>query len=351
MDVSILICTRNRAESLRHTLRSIAATRIPSSLSVELVVVDNGSSDETPSVIEEEAPTDLLSRSVVEPTPGASHARNAGIDATEGEVLLFTDDDVRVPEIWIEPMVAPILEGKTEAVAGGVRLVEKFRREWMSDLHLSLLADTTALKKREEARLVGANMAIARSVFTAISGFDPELGPGCRSLGLHEETLLTLQMRQADRQIATAYGVVVEHRPQSDRIRYAGYKQSAEKLGQSDAYLDHHWRHEDGQWIRSWMAWVVWSASLWIYRHFVRRFSQSEETMDMVELNLRRWIAYHLQMMRLIGTPRRYDRYGARRRSSESPSLKERQEVPLATTSGGALTPSSESFPSTSEAS
>lgn len=318
MDVSILLCTRNRVDSLRDTLRSIAGTKVPSAWQVELVIVDNGSTDDTRAVAKKEAPSALNPRCVVEPKPGLSHARNRGIAESTGQVLLFTDDDVRVPSRWIGPMATPILEGKADAVAGGVRLTDELRRSWMSDLHASLLADTTALQKRGEARLVGANMAIGRSVFDTIPGFDPELGAGHQTFGFHEETLLTLQMRQAGLRLETAYDVVVEHRPKPDRIQWDAYGQAAEKLGRSDAYLDHHWRHATGQWLRSLIAGTVWSASFWVFRHLLDYIGRREEGMSRVEMNLRRRIAYHRQMLDLVGAPRKYKQYGARKRPQHS---------------------------------
>lgn len=330
MDVSVLICTRNRAESLRETLRSIAETNVPARWEVELVVVDNGSSDATPEVVETEAPTALNPRRVVEPTPGLSHARNTGVASSKGEVLLFTDDDVRVPSNWIEPMTTPIIEDRADAVAGGVQLADHLLRNWMTDLHKSLLADTSALQKRGEARLVGANMALDRSLFDAIPGFDPELGAGHRTFGFHEETLLTLQMRQAGFKIQTAYDVVVEHYPEPDRIHWEAYSNAAEKLGRSDAYLDHHWRHARGRWLRSSIAWVVWSVSLWGYRRLLKPFGQTDEGMDRLEMYLRRRIAYHQQMLDLVGTPRKYEKHGARKRLTNGAMVRERTEGSIA---------------------
>lgn len=330
MDVSILICTRNRAEFLRETLRSVASTNVPSAWQVELIIVDNGSTDETPEVVMEEAPSALNPRCVVEPNPGLSHARNRGIAAADGQVLLFTDDDVRVPSVWIEPMATPILEGRSEAVAGGVQLTDELHRSWMSDLHTSLLADTRALKRRGGTRLVGANMAIGRSVFDTIPEFDPELGAGHRTLGFHEETLLTLQMKEAGFQIETAYDVVVEHRPQPDRIHWEAYGQAAEKLGRSDAYLDHHWRHARGQWLRSSVAWTVWSACLWICRRLLEHVERREEGMNRFEMYLRRRIAYHKQMLDFAGTPSKYDQYGAQKRSASPASQQGRTDGSVA---------------------
>ena len=86
MDLTILIATYNRAESLRRALGSLAACDVPSGLHWEVCVVDNGSTDHTPG--------GLPVKYVYEPARGKSHALNTGVKASSGEVVAFTDDDV-----------------------------------------------------------------------------------------------------------------------------------------------------------------------------------------------------------------------------------------------------------------
>src|SRR4029450_8136983 len=105
--VSIIICTRNRAESLKPTLESIGRASIPQGWNVELLVVDNGSTDHTKSVLNETVMTNVTLRCVYEKTPGLSNARNAGIRETTGEIILFTDDDARVRGTGREEMGRP----------------------------------------------------------------------------------------------------------------------------------------------------------------------------------------------------------------------------------------------------
>ncbi len=83
--------------SLRPTLESIGRVIVPTGWNVELVVVDNGSTDKTRQVVNERATfphTDV--RYVLEPLPGQCHARNRGLAEAVGQLILFTDDDVTV---------------------------------------------------------------------------------------------------------------------------------------------------------------------------------------------------------------------------------------------------------------
>src|SRR5579875_379773 len=97
MNITVLICTYNRASSLRRTLESLQALEIPPSLTWEVVVVDNHATDSTRRVIEEVLDTSGLDvRYFYEPRSGQSHALNEGVSEAKGEIIALTDDDVRV---------------------------------------------------------------------------------------------------------------------------------------------------------------------------------------------------------------------------------------------------------------
>lgn len=316
--VSILISTRNRADSLRATLASLRDLSIPEDLRVELLVVDNGSEDETATVVSDFSAPSLSTRLLHEPWPNKSRALNRALRAATGEVLLFTDDDVRPPRTWVQDMAAPILAGRAAAVAGGVRLAEALRRPWMTTVHTLALAETDSLDA-SAPRLVGANMALHRSVFGRIPGFDPRLGPGRGAAGTHEETLVGLQMGTAGLRIVSAFDVAVEHHPSPDRITRGGFAASMDKLGRSDAYVDYHWRHASASRVRSAAATVYWSARIAARRLLHPTVSDRDEGMDPSEMQWHRFRAYHRQLLTYLGTTRTYDRYGLRPRPSASP--------------------------------
>ena len=245
--VSIILCTRDRAESLRATLASIATTNVPADLDAELVVVDNGSHDATPQVVTT-APTAprLPVRGVSEPAAGLSNARNAGLRHTASDVILFTDDDVRVPPDWIEGMCRPILNGEADAVAGGVHFPPeyegrlsrepfRYRRSW--------LASTEGLDPADPRGLVGANMAFSRRASVALGGFDPALGAG--ALGFGEESLFAHRLVAGGFRIRGALGVSVAHHFDLSRLTVRSLVRMAERMGRSTAYLDYHCENAD----------------------------------------------------------------------------------------------------------
>src|SRR5215831_9265255 len=100
MDVSVAICTWNRARVLDRTLRQMCRLEIPEGLTWELLVIDNNCTDDTPAVVESYADR-LPIRRLVETTQGVASARNRTLGAARGELLICTDDDVLVDERWV----------------------------------------------------------------------------------------------------------------------------------------------------------------------------------------------------------------------------------------------------------
>jgi glycosyltransferase involved in cell wall biosynthesis len=92
--LSICICTYNRGQSLKRTLTSLASQKGISTGDVEVVIVNNNCTDETDKVIEEFR-CELPIRRVSESKQGLAHARNRAVSEFKGDVLVFTDDDVR----------------------------------------------------------------------------------------------------------------------------------------------------------------------------------------------------------------------------------------------------------------
>src|SRR5262249_52776756 len=104
MLVSVAICTWNRAKLLDQTLAELHKLCIPTGVTWELLVVNNNSSDETEAVIARHSGP-LPIRRLFEPQQGLCHARNCAVAAAQGELLLWTDDDVLVHPDWIAEYV------------------------------------------------------------------------------------------------------------------------------------------------------------------------------------------------------------------------------------------------------
>jgi GT2 family glycosyltransferase len=100
-DISIIISTYNRGDSLRATLDSLLG-QDAAGLPHEIIVVDNNSTDETAAVIQSYAGDGSNVRYVFEPEQGVPHGRNAGLRAARAPIVAFTDDDVIVLPGWLQ---------------------------------------------------------------------------------------------------------------------------------------------------------------------------------------------------------------------------------------------------------
>ena len=304
--VSVIICSRNRAEHLKQTLDSFKGVALPAHLDVELIVVDNGSEDATASVVHDFDILEVDVRYVYEGTKGLANARNTGLRESRGDIILFTDDDVRFPENWIVGMVAPIQSGQADAVAGGVHIAPHLEPYCHDD---SLrYASTASLNAENPDRMTGANMAFGRHVLERVPAFDPNLGAG--ALGTEEETLFSWQLKEASYRIASAFDVSVEHHFERSRLTRSSYLNYRQKLAQSNAYVCHHWHH----WEMSPLALRLRMALKYMQLAWVRlanaRMIYIENKACPAEGKVTHYITFLRQLLKLHGEPRKYEKHG-----------------------------------------
>ncbi|MCX6847097.1 MAG: glycosyltransferase [Verrucomicrobia bacterium] len=241
MKASIVIVTRNRCEHLSATLDSLRQVLVPVGLDCELMVIDNGSTDETARVVGLFEHDGISVRHVYEEKRGKSAGMNRAFIEARGDFILSADDDVRFPDDWIRGMLGPMVASNADAVAGGVVLASDLLRPWMTPMHRAWLAETCWLDRGRPQSYVGANMAIARHVLEKVSNYDPSLGPG--ALGYCDDVLFSSQLIRAGYRIADALDVCVVHHPEKDRLTRKAWLDAAWSRGLSQAYVGHHWEH------------------------------------------------------------------------------------------------------------
>jgi glycosyltransferase involved in cell wall biosynthesis len=182
MNCSIVIATYNRADDLRGTLESLAG--LTTSHGWEVIVVDNNSPDGTRYVVENAARTfPVPLRYVFEREQGRSPALNAGIGLALGDIIVTTDDDVRVEPDWLDRAVEGLERLGCDYVGGRVLPIWGGPRpQWLPDTNCRQWAVIALLDYGREpiqfgARVpLGVNMAFRRSAFDRAGLFDPHTG-------------------------------------------------------------------------------------------------------------------------------------------------------------------------------
>ena len=177
MEISVVIATRNRAEQLGRCLESLSRLRYDHSF--ELVIVDNGSTDETPRLVAELKNSSTFPlKMVTEPIPGLGRARNSGWRAASGRIIAFTDDDCYPAEDWLTAIHTCFAENGTLAFLGG-RILLHDPTDGPITIQLLDRKEVVPPGSFVPAGLIqGANFSFTRQALEAVGGFDPLLGAG-----------------------------------------------------------------------------------------------------------------------------------------------------------------------------
>ncbi len=187
-DMSIVVCTRNRAERLRSVLDCLVRAAPHAIGPWTALVVNNGSTDHTERVLEEfESRIDL--RHVVEAQPGKWAALNRALIEVRSDHVVFTDDDVFLPNDWIAAWQRGFLSAPWAGWFGGpIEIVwEGTRPSWarpedaLHPLFQTLGAYHRGAHSRPyavgEGLPYGANMGVRLSMCQGVGGYRSDLGP------------------------------------------------------------------------------------------------------------------------------------------------------------------------------
>jgi len=322
--VSIILCTRNRAEYLSLTLESLAGVRLPKGFETELLVVDNASTDETSGVVAAARIPQMTVRYHYEPRAGKSVALNNAIARAQGDLLLFTDDDILVPRDWIQGLCEPILRGEAHAVCGAVRIPPHLNLPWMDNYHRGWLASTEDFRESDINNMVGGNMAFTHEVLEQVPALDPQLGAGMR--GYHEESLFTWQLRLAGYRVKYLPHVVAEHHFSKSRLNRKSMLNIADKAGRSSAYVAHHWEHREIKHPRAKMLRALLRLAYWRLRRHGLRTPRDNDGAPRWEMEMAMDVAYHKQYLTERRQRRNYRPYALRLSSQEKGTPPDRKE-------------------------
>jgi len=248
MDISIIIATANRATDLRDTLDNLAGIRRPGA--VELLVVDNRSTDDTRQVVASAAahfPYPV--RYLFEAEEGKYAALNSGIRAARGATIAATDDDARFEPDWLEKAADGLQRYGCDFVGGRVRpLWGGPKPSWLAErngLHTKVIAlldhgDRVREFGRGISWPLGVNVAYRRGVFDTVGFFDNRLGRKAGTLRTQAQREWHLRARAAGVRGFYLPDMIVHHLVAPDRLEKPYFRRWLYWHGISRALLFRH---------------------------------------------------------------------------------------------------------------
>lgn len=198
VNISVIIPVFNGARTIRACLDSLMTQELHPS---EIIVVDNGSTDETRNIVAEYATVNLIH----ELDPGASRARNAGVMKARGPFVAFIDADCIAEPRWIKRAWAIFSnDEEVDGIVGGASGFNKNSWSILFQRHYDRFVKELERTSKRLQKIDTKNFFIKKSVFWEIGGFDNQV--------LNSEDVdLGIRLHRAGHRIILDLGVLVYH--------------------------------------------------------------------------------------------------------------------------------------------
>jgi glycosyltransferase involved in cell wall biosynthesis len=176
--ISIVVPFKNSQKTLKNLLISLLDQDFPKT-DYEIVLVDDGSSDGSLGTVEELIGSSMVRIKIrrLPESKGCFHARNKGVEASEGEIIAFIDSDEIADKMWLRRLVEPLFEHKdVSGVSGKV----------ITDAHKTLILPVVTAPIGATGMIEGVvfagtgNVAYRKSTLLEIGGFDETFDPKWR---------------------------------------------------------------------------------------------------------------------------------------------------------------------------
>jgi glucosyl-dolichyl phosphate glucuronosyltransferase len=246
MLLDVVVPTYNRASLLRRALESLLAADRPDELQCRVMVVDNASTDDTKAVVESFTPrSDGHVYYLYESKPGRSHALNAGIAATGGDLVGMIDDDEEVDRSWLLKIAEAFEDPATDFIGG------PYLPRWGGERPIWLVRSYGAVIGWAEcgqttqqfgpgcdAMLMGGNAVIRRSALERVGPYSADLGrTPTRLMSCEDEDMFTRLLQSGARGFYRP-DLIIHHYVSPERLKKGYFRRWCFWRGVSLGVLD-----------------------------------------------------------------------------------------------------------------
>jgi GT2 family glycosyltransferase len=204
-ELSVVIAVRNDPDGLRDTLAALAGQSLDAGR-FEVIVVDDASTDGTPSVVERFAGVRLVR---MDQRRGSYASRNRGLSAARGRFIAITDADCRPRHDWLLTILARLGQDEQAVIAGHILMPLPVRPSLAAMVDVIHHLDQERYVQQGSA--VTANLAAAATTFASVGGFNDQMQSG-------GDVEWTRRARTAGHELVYAREVAVEHPPRSEAL-------------------------------------------------------------------------------------------------------------------------------------
>jgi glycosyltransferase involved in cell wall biosynthesis len=254
--ISIVIPTYNRARLLADTLESVKALIVPEGVRIELLVINNRCTDETPQVIDRAAlGSPFPVRPIVETQQGLCYARNRGLVEAQYEHVVYLDDDVEVAVDWLAGYLQGVVELDADCIVG--RVTPKFEisvPDYLTERILDSINSSYSQKGEnilllppESAHEVpGCNFGVRKSVALEVGGFDNSLDRAGKGLLAGGDTEFGLRLCGARRRVVYHPRCAIAHIITAEKLSRSYLKERWMGLGATQWIFETRAGHQPG---------------------------------------------------------------------------------------------------------
>lgn len=253
IEISAIICTHNRAKYLQKSLVSLASQTLPKE-KFEIIVVDNGSTDNTRQVVRAFQGSRNI-RYIYDPVIGLSRARNTGWKNAFGKYIAYLDDDAIAGANWLQSITDKFKSIAPQPMSVGGKITpiwEAQRPEWLlkeMETYINIIdwSEEPMFLTDDRFYLSGSNVSYMRKILEKSKGFNTSLGRKGLSLLSNEEIAMQKYLRRHNLAIWYDPEICIQHHVKPQCLSKRWFYRRFYWQGASDIILKYQISAQNGE--------------------------------------------------------------------------------------------------------